>query len=72
MDELFTTVGSLFTSLSDKLFLFRVEFDEGSVIGSVECSESDRERVCFREERSRIEVESGVNSRGSGDVKYDP
>ncbi len=49
-----------------------MEFDEGSVIGSVECSESDRERVCFREERSRIEVESGVNSRGSGDVKYDP
>ncbi len=68
-----TTVGSLLTSLSDKLFLLRVEFEEGSINGSVECSESDRERDCFRAERSSIEVESFVvKSGGSVDIKYEP
>jgi hypothetical protein len=68
-DELLTPVDSLLTSLSDKLFLLRVEFKEGSVDGSVECSESERERDCFREERSSIAVESFVISGGSVDAK---
>ncbi len=73
IDELLIPIGSLLTSLSDKLFLLRVEFEEGSINGSVECSESDRERDCFREERSSIEVESFVvRSDGSFDIKYEP
>jgi len=67
---LLTTIGSLLTSLSDKLFRFRVEFEDGSVNGSIECSESDRERGCFREERSSKDVESFVvKSGGSFDIK---
>ena len=67
---------SLTASLSDKLFLLRVELDceteEESVSGSVECSESDRERDCFSilvfvcflvEERSSVEIES-VDTNG--------
>jgi hypothetical protein len=75
--EVRTTVDSFGTSLSDKLFRFRVEVEckiaEGSGIGSVECSESDRERDClsvlivngFRaEERSSRSVDT---NRGSDD-----
>lgn len=66
-------VDSLFPSLSDRLFRFRIEFKEESVNGSVECSESDRDRGCFREDRSSKDVESFVViNGGSVDIKYEP
>jgi hypothetical protein len=76
IDDVRILVDSFGTSLSDKLFRLRAKVDceinEGSVNGSVEGSESDRERDClsvfvincFRaEERSRIEIES-VDTNG--------
>ncbi len=68
---------SFCTSLSDKLFRFRGKVDcalkERSDTGSIDCSESDRERdgfstfivPCFREEeRSGISVDTCVGSGG--------
>ncbi len=80
IDEVGIIVDSLGTSLSDKLFRLRVKFDceivEGSGIGSVEGSESDRERDflsvlvvnCFRkEERSSISGDTNGGSVGDDD-----
>ncbi len=71
IDEVGIPVDSFGTSLSDKLFRLRVDVVEESGIGSVECSESDRERDCLsalvvdcfrKEERSII---SGDTNGGS-------
>lgn len=69
MDGLLTLVDSLFTSLSDKLFRLRLEFEHESVVGSTECSESDRERGCFRDDRSIVDVASLTITMGSLEVK---
>jgi hypothetical protein len=87
IDEKGMLVDSLGTSLSDKLFRLRVKvvckLEEGSDNGSVEGSESDRERDClsvlmvngFRDdERSSIAVGS-VNTNGisvDDEDRYDP
>ena len=68
------TTGSLGSSLSDRWFRFRGNaaggIEEGSINGSVEYSESDRERDClsillvdcFRDERSSMAVGSDGDS----------
>ncbi|CAF2957134.1 unnamed protein product [Rotaria sp. Silwood2] len=70
-DELLIPIDSLLTLLSDKLFRLQIIFKDESVNGCIECSESDHEHDCFREERSSIEVESFVTTKESIDLKYD-
>ncbi len=84
IDEVRIPVDSLGTSLSDKLYRLRVEVDceivEESGIGSVECSESDRERDCLsvlvlncfrKEEISGISGDTNGGSVGDDD-RWDP
>ena len=79
ISDVVTPMDSLGTSLSERWFRFRANapcgIEEGSVAGSAEYSESERERVClsrwtavcFLDERSIRAVESVGTSGGSTD-----